>query len=94
MSKIASSLIGTGQFCTVEFIKKDGTIRKINGRANVKKYLQGGKNTAPGYLKLWTRNGSKYFDACRNISPDKILSIKAHGVILQRNEDSDYPHFV
>ena len=92
--KQAASLAATGQFCTIEFIKKDGSIRKLNGRANVKKYLQGGKNNSPAYLKLWVRDGEKYFNACRNISPDKIISIKAHGVVIQRNDFSDYAKFV
>ena len=36
---IASS---AGKFITVTFIKKDGSIRKLNGRINVTKYLKYG----------------------------------------------------
>lgn len=33
------------QFATVEFTKKDGTLRKMNFRRGVKKHLHGGKST-------------------------------------------------
>jgi len=92
--KQAANLASTGQFCTVTFVKKDGSIRTLNGRSDVKKYLVGGKNNSPAYLKLWVRDGEKYFNHCRNIHPDKIISIKAHGVVIQRNDFSDYAKFV
>ena len=34
-----------GRFLTIEFLKKDGSLRKINGRLGVKKYLAGGSST-------------------------------------------------
>ena len=92
--KIAQSLAATGQFCTVEFITKSGEIRKLNGRANVKKYIKGtGKRsdaTAEKYLLIWTRKGSRKFDAARNVDKSQIVSIKAHGVEMQMNNDSAY----
>lgn len=33
-----------GKFFTVTFTKKDGSIRKMNARTGVKKYLKGGVN--------------------------------------------------
>lgn len=94
MAKFSNVLAGTGQFCTVEFIKSDGTIRKVNGRANVQKYIKGtgarSENTKSKYLLLWTRNGSRRFDAARNIARDKIISIKAHGIIMRWNNASNY----
>ena len=34
-----------GRFVTVEFVKKDGTVRTLTGRMGVKKYLKGGVST-------------------------------------------------
>ena len=94
MSKFSSTLAAGGQFCTIEFVKKDGSIRKVNGRANVQKYIKGtgerSEKTKTQYLLLWTRNGSRRFDAARNIARDKIISIKAHGIIMRWNNASDY----
>ena len=92
--KIAQSLAATGQFCTVEFITKSGEVRKLNGRANVRKYIKGtGKRseyTAEKYLLIWTRKGSPKFDTALNVNKSSIVSIKAHGVIMQTNNDSLY----
>lgn len=96
--KIAQSLAATGQFCTVEFITNGGEIRKLNGRANVRKYIKGtGKrsdDTAEKYLLIWTRKGSRKFDNARNINRSSIVSIKAHGVKLATNGESSYRQFV
>ena len=92
--KIAQSLAATGQFCTVEFITKSGEVRKINGRSNVVKYIKGtGKRsdaTAEKYLLIWTRKDSRKFDAARNVDRSRIVSIKAHGITMQMNNDSIY----
>lgn len=94
MAKIAHKMASTGQFCTVVFITKSGEVRKINGRANVSKYIKGtGKRsdaTAEKYLIIWTRDGSPKFDAARNVDKSQIVSIKAHGVEMQMNNDSAY----
>ena len=94
MAKIAHAMASTGQFCTVEFITKSGEVRKINGRVNVKKYIKGtGKrsdDTAEKYLLIWTRKDSRKFDAARNVDRSRIVSIKAHGVTMQMNNDSIY----
>ena len=37
-----------GKFFTAEFHKKDGTVRKMNARLGVKKYLKGGENKVEG----------------------------------------------
>ena len=96
--KIAQSLAAGGQFCTVEFITNNGEIRKLNGRANVNKYIIGtGKrsdDTAEKYLLIWTRKGSRKFDNARNINRYSIVSIKAHGVKLASNGKSSYRQFV
>ena len=97
MARIAQSLASTGQFCTVTFVKENGEIRTINGRTGVKKYLKGNKRsvkTEELYLLLWTRNGSNKFDAARNIARDRIISIKAHGVLAKKNNLSEYAQYV
>lgn len=97
MARIAQSLASTGQFCTVTFVKENGEIRTINGRTGVKKYLKGGHRSAKAealYLLIWTRNGSSKFDAPRNIARDRIVSIKAHGVLAKKNNFSEYAQYV
>lgn len=94
MAKIAYAMASTGQFCTVEFITKSGEVRRLNGRANVRKYIKGtGKRsdaTAEKYLLIWTRKGSPKFDAARNVDKSRIVSIRAHGVTMEMNNDSVY----
>ena len=97
MAKIAQSLAQTGQFCTVTFVKENGEVRTINGRTGVKKYSKGYQRSAKAealYLLIWTRNGSKAFDAPRNIARDRIISIKAHGVLAKKNNFSEYAQYV
>ena len=97
MARIAQSLASTGQFCTVTFVKENGEIRTINGRTGVKKYLKGNKRSELAeklYLLIWTRNGSRSFDAPRNIARNRIISIKAHGVLAKKNNLSEYAQYV
>jgi hypothetical protein len=35
-----------GKFFVAKFVKKNGEIRKMNGRLGVKKYLKGGESTS------------------------------------------------
>lgn len=94
MSKISSYLVSSGQFCTVTFLTKTGEVRTLNGRTGVKKYLKGtGERTAQTgdkYLLLYTRSGSNKFNAPRNISRVGIISIKAHGIKADKNNNSAY----
>ena len=71
-----------GKFFTVEFIKKDNTLRKMNSRTGVKKYLSpNGKKiklTPPienGVLRVWDRGTQQY----RSINIDTVKSIKYQG---------------
>lgn len=45
MSKIERILNSNGKIFTVTFIKKDGSIRVLNGRLGVTKHLKGGQCT-------------------------------------------------
>jgi len=98
MSKVSQALVATGQFCTVTFIKNDGTVRTINGRTGVKKYVKGNgtrsQSTDNKYFLLWTREGSNKFNAPKNINRGSIVSVKAHGIAAQRNNQSVYADYV
>tara|TARA_B100001057_G_scaffold499346_1_gene609629 strand:- start:13438 stop:13740 length:303 start_codon:yes stop_codon:yes gene_type:complete len=75
-----------GQFFTVEFIKKDNTLRKMNCRTGVKKYLvENGrkiKTASPfenGILKVYDLGAKGY----RSINIDTIKSIKYSNIELK-----------
>lgn len=42
MTKVERILKSNGRIFTVTFIKKDGTVRVLNGRLGVEKHLKGG----------------------------------------------------
>ena len=69
-----------GRFFTVEFMKKDGTIRTINGRLGVKRYLKGGKATVDGkyYLIMWSVRDKGY----RAVRKDAIVRISCDGALV------------
>lgn len=71
----------SNKFMTVTFIKKDNTVRTINGRMNVKKYLRGGKCklNRDKFLILYSNADKGY----RAINKDSILSVAVDGVIIQ-----------
>ena len=75
-----------GQFFTVEFIKKDNTLRRMNCRTGVKKYLvKNGrkvKTVSPyenGILKVYDLGAKSY----RSINIDTIKSIKFSKIELK-----------
>lgn len=71
----------SNKFMTVTFMKKDKTVRTINGRLNVKKYLRGGRATVDTdkFLVLYSIADQGY----RAVNKDSILSIAVDGVIIQ-----------
>lgn len=78
---IASS---AGKFITVTFLKKDGTIRKLNGRTGVVKHLKGGVSTV---------NTDKYFvlfdtvaQGYRCVNKDTILGVTCNGLTIINNK--------
>ena len=75
-----------GRFFTVEFIKKDNTIRKMNCRTGVKKHLvNNGKQiklTPPnenGILRVYEPNKAQY----RSINIDTIKTISFNKITLK-----------
>ena len=73
-------LESNGKFVTIEFIKKDGSLRKINGRLGVKAPLKGGKSTldASQYITIYSMADQGY----RAINRDTIKSVSLDGVTI------------
>jgi hypothetical protein len=73
-------LSSNGKFVTVEFIKKDGTLRKINGRLGVKAPLKGGKSTldANQFITIYSMADQGY----RAINRETIQSVSVEGVTI------------
>lgn len=71
-----------GRFLTVEFMKKDGSLRKINGRLGVKKYLRGGKATIDNnkFIIFYDLKNKGY----RAINKESILSVCTTGLKIER----------
>lgn len=76
--------LSAGKFITVIFKKKDGTIRKLNGRINVNKYLKYGPYVAD------TGDGFCVYDVVnkgyRTVKKDAILGITCGGLTIVNNK--------
>lgn len=70
----------SNKFMTVTFVKKDLSVRTINGRLNVTKYMHGGKATVDRekFLIMYSVTDKGY----RAINKDSILSIATDGVVI------------
>ena len=76
---LAAMLENSGnKFFTVNFVKKDGSVRQMTARTGVTKYLKGGKKTVneDQYLTVYEPSSGSY----KNINRDTILSVRALGV--------------
>lgn len=97
-SATATDAIERGCWVTIEFLKQDGTIRKLNGRTGVVKYLKNGpprsEQSKKDYFLVWTRDGSPRFDAPRHVARDRILSIKAEGYSVETSKSSAYARII
>lgn len=84
--KALKQFLGTSIF-TVSFQKQDGTIRILNGRLGVKKYLSNNPNK-----RAYTPNDNTLavYDikkkSYRSFNIDSIQYIKANGMILRKFE--------
>jgi hypothetical protein len=74
-------LVGS-HFFHVDFIKADGSIRHMNARCNVAKYVKGtGKAIDDGRVGVFEVNAGREGAECyRSLWPDKIVSLKVGGV--------------
>jgi len=63
-----------GRILTVTFVKKDGSIRKMNCRTGVTKFLKGGKRTTDPnkYIIVFDMQNNAY----RAVNKETILEIK------------------
>lgn len=74
IAAIEKILNSNGKIFTVEFIKKDGTLRTLNGRLGVTKHLKGGTSTLnPNtYITVFDLKTKAY----RAVNKFTILSVK------------------
>ena len=72
-----------GKFFTIVFQKKDGSIRTLNGRRGVVKYLKGtGGNKMPNRLRtVWERPILNY----RSFDVNRLIEVRAHGRIYRND---------
>lgn len=73
-------ILNNNRFFTITFIKKDGSLRTINGRLNVTKHLKGGKATLDTnkFLIVYSIADAGY----RAIDKASIISIKQDGLLI------------
>lgn len=96
MNKQKFNAITKGHFFTVTFVKRDGSIRVLNGLDRVKSYIKGtGKPITDGRIVVWDRQvfrdnlkqGMDRFTAgnraYRSIIPDSILELKVAGKVYK-----------
>lgn len=72
-----------GKFFTIIFEKKDGTIRKLNGRTGVVSYLKGtGTNKRPSRIRVvWDRPNLNY----KSFDINRLIEVRAHGRIYRED---------
>lgn len=77
-----------GQFISVTFTKKDGTLRKLVGRFGVTKHLSGGerKNTNDRHLIIYDVQKKGY----RTINVDAVQTVKVGGKNYKVDENKVY----
>ena len=81
-----ASIIKSGKFVSVDFIKKDGTMRTLTGRAHVHNHVKGGtlafNPSERGMVVMWesdTRNRKNENDSgYRMITLSRVLRIRAN----------------
>ena len=73
-----------GRFFTCEFTKKDGSIRTLNGRLGVEKWLKGGECTLDRekFVIVYDVQSKGY----RAVNRETILSVKIDGVKFCKGE--------
>lgn len=83
MIKLDNVLLSSaGKFVSVEFIKKDGSLRKLTGRLGVTKHLKGGVSTLDpaDYVTIYDTVNSGY----RAVNRKTIQSVTLEGVTIYR----------
>lgn len=79
-SKVFANMIeqSNGKMVTVSFIKQDGSLRVLNGRLGVKKYLKGGKSSvdANEYISIYDVQNKGY----RSVNRNTIVALRMQGI--------------
>jgi len=76
----------SGRMMTIQFIKKDGSRRTLNGRVNVTAYQTGGeKTTNDRYVVVWEspkphQHGGAPEGRYRNVNTSTVEFIRADGM--------------
>lgn len=81
MNKETIQTLVKGKFFSVQFVKKNGEIRKMLARLGVKKYLKGGQK-GYDYDNLLTVYDVKK-KAYRTININTLMKIKANGKTIE-----------
>jgi len=72
---IVADLQSSGAIFGAEYIKKDGTRTKVNGRFGVHKFAKGTGVSSPKVLTIWDNNRKRY----TSLIPERIVSISCWG---------------
>ena len=72
---IIRNLQSSGVIFGAEYIKKDGTRTKVNGRFGVHKFTKGTGVSSPKVLTIWDNNRKRY----TSLIPERIVSISCWG---------------
>jgi len=75
LEAVVPTLQRSGKIFGAEYIKKDGTTTKINGRFGVHKFTKGTGVSSPKVLTVWDNNRKRY----TAMIPEKIVSITYGG---------------
>ena len=80
-SDIVADLQSSGAIFGAEYIKKDGTCTKVNGRFGVHKFAKGTGTSSPKVLTIWDNNRKRY----TALIPERIVSISCWGSTYTSN---------
>jgi len=80
-------LVGENNIFTVDFIKKDGTLRTMNCRLGVKKHLKGGTLAYDAEEKNLLPVFDMVKSAYRNINVSTIIEIRFNKQIIKVTEE-------
>lgn len=81
------NLVG-GKFFHVSFIKKDGSVREMTCRREVKAYVKGtGKPAPENIVRVWeTSGGRKEAEAYRSFDIDRVVEVHFKGKVYKRED--------
>jgi hypothetical protein len=77
-------LKGTGgKFFGVTFVKKDGSLRKMNARVGVKKYLKGGENKVEAPDRPYVTVFDVHKKGYRTVNVDTVQEVHYNGLNIK-----------